>query len=97
MNIFKTHTNAPLPTGIFTMGDNIITVSKLIFMGVPSADYFRAFDEESDKELWRGQAGRALAGTGLVDVARARQALLNLMPDTSRRAEAGGFRVSDDG
>lgn len=58
MNIFKTHTNAPLPTGIFTMGGNIITASGLIFMGATADDYLRAFDEESGKGLWRAAGCR---------------------------------------
>nr|WP_318383760.1 membrane-bound PQQ-dependent dehydrogenase, glucose/quinate/shikimate family [uncultured Enterobacter sp.] len=53
MNIFGTHTNAPLPTGIFMMGGNIITKSGLIFMGATADNYLRAFDEASGKELWR--------------------------------------------
>ncbi|WOZ79418.1 membrane-bound PQQ-dependent dehydrogenase, glucose/quinate/shikimate family [Kosakonia sacchari] len=53
MNIFGTHTNAPLPTGIFMMGGNIITRSGLIFMGATADDYLRAFDEQTGKELWR--------------------------------------------
>lgn len=53
MNIFGTHTNAPLPTGIFMMGGNIITRSGLIFMGATADDYLRAFDEKTGRELWR--------------------------------------------
>lgn len=53
MNIFGTHMNAPLPTGIFMMGGNIITLSGLIFMGATADDYLRAFDEQTGKELWR--------------------------------------------
>lgn len=73
MNIFKTHTNAPLPTGIFTMGGNIITASGLIFMGATADDYLRAFDEESGKGLWRGRlpaAGQATPITYLGDDGR---------------------------
>ncbi|MEM6162190.1 membrane-bound PQQ-dependent dehydrogenase, glucose/quinate/shikimate family [Erwinia sp. P6884] len=55
MNIFGTHTNAPLPTGMFMMGGNIITRSGLIFMGATADDYIRAFDEKSGKELWRAR------------------------------------------
>jgi quinoprotein glucose dehydrogenase len=53
MNIFGTHTNAPLPTGIFMMGGNVITQSGLIFMGATADNYLRAYDEASGKELWR--------------------------------------------
>ncbi|URO01376.1 membrane-bound PQQ-dependent dehydrogenase, glucose/quinate/shikimate family [Leclercia adecarboxylata] len=53
MNIFGTHTNVPLPTGIFMMGGNVITRSGLIFTGATADDYLRAFDEASGKELWR--------------------------------------------
>lgn len=55
MNILNTHNNAALPTGIFTMGGNIITAGGLIFMGATADDYLRAFDEASGKELWRGR------------------------------------------
>lgn len=53
MNIFGTHTNVPLPTGIFMMGGNVITQSGLIFTGATADDYLRAFDEASGQELWR--------------------------------------------
>lgn len=52
MNVFGTHTNAPLPTGIFSMGGNIVTGSGLIFMGATADNYLRAFDEASGKVLW---------------------------------------------
>lgn len=55
MNVFGTHTNAPLPTGIFMMGGNVITRSGLIFMGATADDYIRAFDERSGRELWRAR------------------------------------------
>jgi quinoprotein glucose dehydrogenase len=55
MNIFGTHTNASLPTGIFTMGGNIITASGLVFMGATADDYIRAFDERNGNELWRAR------------------------------------------
>ncbi|MFO3904873.1 PQQ-binding-like beta-propeller repeat protein [Enterobacter hormaechei] len=55
MNIFGTHTNVPLPTGIFMMGGNVITQSGLIFTGATADDYLRAFDEASGKELWRAR------------------------------------------
>lgn len=55
MNIFGTHVNAPLPTGIFMMGGNVITGSGLIFTGATADDYLRAFDEASGKELWRAR------------------------------------------
>ncbi|WP_223878700.1 membrane-bound PQQ-dependent dehydrogenase, glucose/quinate/shikimate family [Phytobacter sp. SCO41] len=55
MNIFGTHTNLPLPTGIFMMGGNVITQSGLIFTGATADDYLRAFDEASGKELWRAR------------------------------------------
>lgn len=55
MNIFGTHTNVPLPTGIFMMGGNIITQSGLIFTGATADNYFRAFDETTGNELWRAR------------------------------------------
>lgn len=55
MNIFGTHTNAPLPTGIFMMGGNVITQSGVIFMGATADDYLRAFDETNGHELWRAR------------------------------------------
>lgn len=55
MNIFGTHTNVPLPTGIFMMGGNIITRSGLIFMGATADNYLRAFDEATGKELWKAK------------------------------------------
>lgn len=55
MNIFGTHANAPLPTGIFMIGGNIVTRSGLIFMGATADNYLRAFDETNGKELWRAR------------------------------------------
>ncbi|WP_413722341.1 membrane-bound PQQ-dependent dehydrogenase, glucose/quinate/shikimate family [Sodalis sp. RH24] len=55
MNIFNTHTNAPLPTGIFSIGGNIITAGGLVFMGATADNYLRAFDEASGKQLWQAR------------------------------------------
>lgn len=33
MNVLSLHTNVPFPTGIFSMGSNIVTAGGLIFMG----------------------------------------------------------------
>jgi quinoprotein glucose dehydrogenase len=55
MNIFGIHTNLPLPTGMFTMGGNIVTGSGLVFMGATADDYIRAFDESNGNELWRAR------------------------------------------
>ena len=55
------------------MGGNIITASGLIFMGATADDYLRAFDEESNKELWRGRlpaGGQATPITYLGDDGR---------------------------
>ncbi|MGF6711106.1 quinoprotein glucose dehydrogenase [Luteibacter sp. W1I16] len=55
MNVLGIHTNAPLPTGIYTMGGNIVTAGGVIFMGATADDYLRAFDVTSGKELWKGR------------------------------------------
>jgi len=55
MNLFNTHTNAPLPTGIFMIGGNIITASGLIFMGATADNYIRAFDERTGQQLWKAR------------------------------------------
>lgn len=55
MNVLGLHTNAPLPTGIFSMGGNIVTAGGLIFMGATADDYLRAFDVRDGKELWKGR------------------------------------------
>ncbi|WP_061959316.1 membrane-bound PQQ-dependent dehydrogenase, glucose/quinate/shikimate family [Cupriavidus pauculus] len=54
-NLFNTHTNVGLPTGIFQIGGNIVTAGGLIFMGATSDYYLRAFDERNGKELWRAR------------------------------------------
>jgi len=41
-----------LPTGIFSMGGNIVTGSGLIFLGATADQHFRAFDESTGKTLW---------------------------------------------
>jgi outer membrane protein assembly factor BamB len=55
MNVFGTHANLPLPTGIFTMGGNIVTGSGLVFMGATADNYIRAFNESNGDELWRAR------------------------------------------
>jgi len=55
MNLFNTHANVPLPTGIFTMGGNVIAASGLIFMGATADDYIRAFDERTGRQLWKAR------------------------------------------
>jgi quinoprotein glucose dehydrogenase len=55
MNVLGLHRNAPLPTGIYTMGGNIVTAGGVIFMGATADDYLRAFDVTSGKELWKGR------------------------------------------
>ncbi len=55
MNIFNTHTNVPLPTGIFMIGGNIITAGGVVFMGATADNYLRAFDEASGKQLWQAR------------------------------------------
>ncbi|WP_423198539.1 Quinoprotein glucose dehydrogenase Gcd [Cupriavidus sp. H19C3] len=55
MNIFGTHTNVPLPTGIFNIGGNIVTGGGLIFIGATADDYLRAFDVTTGKELWKAR------------------------------------------
>jgi len=54
-NLFDTHANVPLPTGIFMIGGNIITASGLIFMGATADDYIRAFDERTGRQLWKAR------------------------------------------
>jgi quinoprotein glucose dehydrogenase len=55
MNLLNTHANAPLPTGIFMIGGNIVTGSGLVFMGATADDYLRAFDESTGAELWKAR------------------------------------------
>jgi len=49
---FGTHTNLPLPTGIFNIGGNIVTRGGVIFIGATADDYLRAVDENTGKVLW---------------------------------------------
>ncbi|GAA4330689.1 glucose/quinate/shikimate family membrane-bound PQQ-dependent dehydrogenase [Pigmentiphaga soli] len=55
MNLLGTHTNAPLPTGIFMIGGNIVTAGGLVFMGATADDYLRAFDERTGRVLWKAR------------------------------------------
>lgn len=54
-NLFNTHANVALPTGIFMIGGNIVTGSGLIFMAATADTYLRAFDERTGTELWRAR------------------------------------------
>jgi len=55
MNLFGTHANAPLPTGIFNIGGNIVTAGGLIFIGATADNYLRAFELATGRELWRAR------------------------------------------
>ncbi|UAK26324.1 membrane-bound PQQ-dependent dehydrogenase, glucose/quinate/shikimate family [Sphingomonas nostoxanthinifaciens] len=55
MGLFGTHTDLPLPTGIFNIGGNTVTAGGLIFVGAYADDYIRAIDERSGKILWRAR------------------------------------------
>lgn len=55
MNLFYTHTNLPLPTGIFMMGASALTASGLAFAGATADDYLRAVDVRSGAELWKAR------------------------------------------
>ncbi|MFP3709322.1 hypothetical protein SB783_35485 [Paraburkholderia sp. SIMBA_009] len=55
MNLFNTHANAQLPTGIFMPGGKHHSASGLIFMGATADDYIRAFDEHSGRQLWKAR------------------------------------------
>jgi quinoprotein glucose dehydrogenase len=55
MGLFKTHTDLPLPTGIFNIGGNAVTASGIIFVGAYADDYIRAIDERNGRILWQGR------------------------------------------
>ena len=45
----------PIPPGSLTLGGPITTAGGLVFIGGTFDPYFRAFDIETGKELWKGQ------------------------------------------
>lgn len=45
--------NLPLPTGIFTLGGDVITKSGIVFVAGTADDFIRAFDESSGQLLWQ--------------------------------------------
>lgn len=53
--LFGSHTNLPLPTGIFNIGGNMVTKGRLVFIGATTDDYLRAIDERTGKVVC-GQA-----------------------------------------
>jgi quinoprotein glucose dehydrogenase len=55
MGLFQTHTNVPLPTGIFNIAGNIVTKPGLVFVGAYADDYIRALDERTGEILWRAR------------------------------------------
>ncbi|MEN0074947.1 MAG: membrane-bound PQQ-dependent dehydrogenase, glucose/quinate/shikimate family [Paracraurococcus sp.] len=55
MNLFGTHTNLPLPTGMFNIGGTMVTAGGLVFMGATADDYIRAFDLRDGREAWRAR------------------------------------------
>jgi len=52
MNLFGTHTNLPLPTGMFNIGGTMVTAGGLVFMGATADNYIRAFDLRNGDEVW---------------------------------------------
>jgi hypothetical protein len=59
MNVLSLHTNVPFPTGIFSMGSNIVTARGLIVMGATADDYLRAFNvHDGDAHTYIGADGR---------------------------------------
>ena len=51
--LFNTHLGVPLPTGITSMGGNVITAGGLVFIGASADEDFRAFDEKTGAMLWQ--------------------------------------------
>lgn len=48
------HKQPPIPPGSLSLGGPIVTASGLVFIGGTFDPYFRAFDIETGKELWKG-------------------------------------------
>lgn len=48
-----THTNLPLPTGVFNIGGNMVTAGGVDFIAATADDMFRAIDEKTGKVLWQ--------------------------------------------
>lgn len=55
MGLFQTHTDLPLPTGIFNIGGSTVTAGGLIFVGAYADDYIRAIDERNGRIVWRAR------------------------------------------
>ena len=53
------HKQPPIPPGSITLGGPITTAGGLVFIGGTFDPYFRAFDIETGKELWKGQLPNA--------------------------------------
>ncbi|MBS1072808.1 PQQ-binding-like beta-propeller repeat protein [Gluconobacter cerinus] len=52
---FGTHTNLPLPTGMFNIGGTMVTGGGLVFLGPTADDYLRAVDESTGKVVWKAR------------------------------------------
>ncbi|MBS1023716.1 PQQ-binding-like beta-propeller repeat protein [Gluconobacter cerinus] len=52
---FGTHTNPPLPTGMFNIGGTMVTGGGLVFLGATADDYLRAVDESTGKVVWKAR------------------------------------------
>ena len=55
MGLFNTHTDVPLPTGIFNIGGAAVTAGGVIFVGAYADNYIRAIDERTGKILWQAR------------------------------------------
>jgi membrane-bound PQQ-dependent dehydrogenase (glucose/quinate/shikimate family) len=49
------HKQPPIPPGSITLGGPIVTAGGLVFIGGTYDPYFRAFDIETGRELWKAQ------------------------------------------
>jgi quinoprotein glucose dehydrogenase len=49
------HNQPPIPPGSLSLGGPIVTAGGLVFIGGTFDPYFRAFDIDSGKELWKAQ------------------------------------------
>jgi quinoprotein glucose dehydrogenase len=70
------HKQPPIPPGSITLGGPITTAGGLIFIGGTFDPYFRAFDIETGKELWKGQLPNAGHATPMTFLHHGKQYVL---------------------
>jgi hypothetical protein len=91
MNVLSLHTKVPFPTGIFSMGRNIVTAGGLILQGRHADDYLRALDVHGGEELWKGRLAAGGPATPITYIGAGREYVVIAAEGTAACAPAAAM------